>query len=93
MMAIIVFFYSQTIYKVAYDWVNIALCLAFVGGIVFVNYRFAGNFSLYGQLAFRFGLSVTLMLGLFGLFFRSKSESARMKQILQLLKNRKKKNE
>ena len=92
-MAIIVFFYSQTIYKVAYDWVNIALCLAFVGGIVFVNYRFAGNFSLYGQLAFRFGLSVTLMLGLFGLFFRSKSESARMKQILQLLKNRKKKNE
>lgn len=92
-MAVFVFFYSQSIYKVDYDWASIFLCILLAVGAIYANYLLKDDFLFYELIAVRFVVFFLLLFGFFGVFFRSKSESARMKRVMHLIKNRKIKNE
>ncbi|SFB99633.1 Membrane protein involved in the export of O-antigen and teichoic acid [Flexibacter flexilis DSM 6793] len=91
-MAVLVYFYAQSIFKVAYDWLSVLACLLVAAAVIFANNYWASDLGIWPKFGLRLLLSIGFVLGIAIVFFRNKSESARMRQALNVLKNRKKKN-
>lgn len=91
-MAVLVYFYAQSIFHVSYDWYSIFACLLVATGVIVANSYWSQTLDVWPKFGLKILLSISFILGIAVVFFRNKSESARMKQALSVLKNRKKKN-
>jgi O-antigen/teichoic acid export membrane protein len=80
-MGIVIYYFSQRRYAIAYDWPTIG-CFTLVAGLCVAMGNLVQTLPLAGRLACEMGLSVAYPLIAFAFLLHSRDERARMKHLL-----------
>jgi O-antigen/teichoic acid export membrane protein len=80
--AVILYFYAQKVYPIAFEWKRLGMLFAITLGVYFAGYHISNEFSMVWSFIIRTGffLLLILLLKLFGFF--TSSEIARMKRFI-----------